>query len=217
MNMAWIGMFFLRQKNSLQARASRTKFQFIIFLLLTPNLQVQDNWKGNKRRHFYSQTSQIKIQSPLNKELAVKHQMALKCIVDKTTLTLTPQFTTDTLSIPKIRLQMTERWCLEIKITFQQLTFTMSLSRKQPGIPPNIVSWSRAWLNNPATFYNQIKIQPLYFSTEKDLQVQFINWTSFWRTRKSLSLFSGVEWLWLRKSADDQGKNDCLIWYFYFT
>lgn len=80
-----------------------------MFLLLTPDLQVQDNWKGNKRRHFYSQTSQIKIQSPLNKELAVKHQMALKCIVDKTTLTLTLQFTTDTLSIPKIRLQMTER------------------------------------------------------------------------------------------------------------
>ncbi len=111
-----------------------------MFLLLTPGLQAQDNWKVNKRRHFYSQTSQIKIQSQLNKELAVKHQMALKCIVDKTTLTLTPQFITDTLSFPKIRIQMTEKSCLEIKITFQQLTFTMSLSRKQPGILLNIIS-----------------------------------------------------------------------------
>jgi hypothetical protein len=97
-------MYFLRHKNSLQARAFRTKFQFIMFLLLTPGLQAQDNWKVNKRRHFYSQTSQIKIQSPLNKELAVKHQMALKCIVDKTTLMLTPQFITDTLPILKIRI-----------------------------------------------------------------------------------------------------------------
>ncbi len=174
-----------------------------MFLLLTLDLQFQEKWRGKKPKRFYSQTSQTKIQSLPNTELAVKLQMALKCIADKTTLTSIPQLTTDTLPIPKIRLQTTEKWFLSIKITSKKLTFAMSLLHKQPGIPPNIINQSQAWLNNPATFYKHTKMDPQYFLTEKDHQVQFINWTSFWRTRKSLFRFSGVEWQWLRKPTDE--------------
>ncbi len=115
-----------------------------MFLLITLDLQAQENWKGNKPKRFYLQASQTKIQSLPNTELAVKLQMALKCIADKTTLTSIPQSTTDTLPIPKIRLQTTEKLFLSIKITSQKLTFRMSLFHKQPGTPPNIINQGQA-------------------------------------------------------------------------